>query len=259
MKVREKRIVSGKLFEAEFFPIAANGKRYSRGKKKRVSRAVQQRLNDKNARKKLRRLIESNFAAEKDYYCTFTYTDDQMPESYDACKRDVNNYFKRLRRARAKADLPELKYIYVIEFTQSKRTGKKRFHIHMVISGGLQRQSMKNIWGKGDVKKVEELQEGSNGFEALANYMCKEWTNGDLPPSRKRYTPSRNLQPPKYPKPRDGVFGQRHLEKLCKERIDDAAFWERRYKNKYRFIEAEAVYNEDYGTWSLAVTLRKKE
>ena len=38
-----------------------------------------------------------------------------MPETYAACKRDVNNFFKRIRRARKKAGLPELKYIYTIE------------------------------------------------------------------------------------------------------------------------------------------------
>lgn len=258
MKVREKRIRSGKMFEAEFYLISSNGRRYSRGSKKRVSRAVQKRLNDKNARKKLLRLIEANFRAEEDYYCTFTYTDAEMPETYAACKRDVNNFFKRIRRAREKAGLPELKYIYVIEYTVSRRTGKPRFNIHMVINGGLTRKEYKNIWGKGDVKKVEELQEGSNGFEALSKYFVKEWHNERLPETRKRYTPSRNLKQPEIPKPKDGVFKPRFLEKLCKERIDDADYWENRYKG-FRFISADAVYNEDYGTWSLAVTMRKRE
>ncbi|MEE0873981.1 MAG: hypothetical protein UIH27_11050 [Ruminococcus sp.] len=258
MKVREKRVVSGKLVEAEFFVIASGGRRYTRGKKKQVSRAVQQRLNDKNARKKLHRLLEANFSAEKDYYCTFTYRNSEMPQTYAECKRDINNYFKRLRRARSKARLPELKYIYVIECKVSKKTGVPRFHVHIVLNGGLPRKEIKEIWGKGDIKKVEELQEGENGFEALANYLCKEWSNAQLPADRKRYTPSRNLKQPHFPKPKDGVFSQRHLEKLCKQRIDDAPFWERRYKG-CRFISAEAVYNEDYGTWALSVTMRKKE
>lgn len=251
MKVREKRIRSGKMFEAEFYLISSNGRRYSRGSKKRVSRAVQKKLNDKNARKKLRRLIEANFRAEEDYYCTFTYTDAEMPETYAACKRDVNNFFKRIRRARKKAGLPDLRYIYVIE-------KKKRFHIHLIINGGLKRKEIKKLWGKGDVKKVEELQEGANGFEAIAKYFYKEWNNGILPGNRKRYTPSRNLKQPKEPPPKDGVFKMRYLEKLCKERIDDSDFWERRYKGN-RFIGAEAVYNEDYGTWSLSVTMRRRE
>ena len=250
MKVREKRITSGKLFEAEFYVATADGRLYTRGRKKRVSRAVQKKLNDKNARKKLRRLIETNFIAEKDYYCTFTYNE-EMPETYEACKRDVNNYFKRVRRARKKAGLSELKYIYVIE-------KKKRFHIHLIINGGLKRKEIKKLWGKGDIKKVEELQEGTNGFEAITKYFCKEWNNELLPGNRKRYTPSRNLKQPKESPPKDGVFKMRYLEKLCKQRIDDADFWEHRYKGR-RFIGAEAVYNEDYGIWALSVTMRKRE
>ena len=53
MKIREKRIFSGKILEAEFYPVTADGKLYTRGKKKEVSRESQQKLNDKNARKKL--------------------------------------------------------------------------------------------------------------------------------------------------------------------------------------------------------------
>lgn len=148
MKVREKRITSGKLFEVEFYAVTADGRLYTRGKKKRVSRAAQKKLNDKNARKKLLRLIETNFTAENDYYSTFTYTDAEMPETYEACKRDVNNFFKRVRRARKKADLSALKYIYVIERKVSRKTGVPRFHVHMIINGGLKRKEIKKLWGE---------------------------------------------------------------------------------------------------------------
>ena len=257
MKIREKRIFSGKILEAEFYPVTADGKLYTRGKKKEVSRESQQKLNDKNARKKLRRLIENNFEEENDYYCTFTYTNNEIPKTYEECKRDLTNFFRRMRRAREKENLPELKYIYAIEFTASKRTGIARFNIHMVINGGLPRKVVKKMWGKGEIKKVEELQAGEHGFERLANYMCKEWSNELLPKNRKRYTPSRNLKQPTE-KRRDGVFKPRFLEKICKQRLDDRAYWENRYKG-YSFVSAESEYNEDYGAWYLSVFLKKRE
>lgn len=250
MKIREKRIFSGKILEAEFFPVTSDGRRYSRGKKKKVSRASQQALNDKNARKKLRRLIENNFVAENDYYCTFTYTDKESPDTYEECKRDINNFFRRLRRARDNAGLPELKYIYAVEYTT-------RFNIHMVISGGLSRKEVKKLWGKGEIKTVEELQEGERGFERLANYLCKEWSNKKLPGNRKRYTPSRNLKQPEERK-KDGVFSARYLEKLCKQCVGDRDYWERRYRG-YTFVDATPEYNEDYGAWYLSVFLKKRE
>ncbi len=257
MNICEKKTYSGKSFEPEFYAVTIDGRKYTRGSKKRLSRAAQKQLNDKNARKKLRRLLDTNFN-ESDYYCTFTYRDDEMPLTYENVKKDVNNFLKRLRRARKKAELEELKYIYAIECTVSKRTGQARYHVHFVMNGRLQRQKIKSLWGRGDIKKVEELQPDEHGFERLANYLCKEWTNELLPENRKRYTPSRNLKQPKTPPPKDGVFSARYLEKLCKQRIDDADFWERRYKG-YRFIDAEAIYNEDYGTWHLSLFMRKKE
>lgn len=256
MKVREKKTYSGKTLEPEFFMITENGRIYTRGAKKKISRAVQKQLNDKNARIKLRRLLDTNFD-ESGYYCTFTYKDSEMPLSYADCKKDINNFLKRLRRAMAKLGI-ELKYIYVIEIKVSKKTGVARYHLHIVINGGLSRSEIKKIWGKGDIKKVEELQPDEHGFQRLANYFCKEWNNSLLPDKRKRYTPSRNLKQPKTTPPKDGVFSSRHIEKLCKKRIDDADYWERRYKG-YRFIDAHADYNQDYGTWHLSLFMRKKE
>lgn len=257
MNIREKRIFSGNVLEAEFYPISADGRRYTRGKKRKVSKTAQQKLNDKNARKKLRRLIQANFEAEKDFYCTFTYTDGEMPKSYEECKRDLTNFFRRIRRARERAGLDELKYIYAIEYTVSKRTGVARFNIHLVLSGGLTRNEVKQLWGKGDIKKVEELQEGERGYERLANYLCKEWNNELLPESRKRYTPSRNLKQP-IEKKRDNVFRPRFMEKLCTQRVDDRDYWEKRYAG-YRFIDATPEYNEDYGAWYLSVFMKKIE
>ena len=257
MNIREKRVFSGKILEAEFYPITVDGRRYSRGKKRKISRAAQQKLNDKNARKKLRRLIEENFEEEKDYYCTFTYTDHEMPCSYEQCKRDLANFFRRMRRLREKTKLPELKYIYAIECTVSKRTGVARYNIHMVISGGLPRKDIKKLWGRGEIKKVEELQAGERGFERLANYLCKEWDNELLPVGRKRYTPSRNLRQPTE-KTKDGIFKPRFLEKLCKRYVDDRGYWENRYKG-FSFVAADPVYYEDIGAWYLSVFMKKKE
>ena len=258
MNIREKRTYSGKSFEPEFYPVRVDGRKYSRGTKKGLSRAAQKNYNDKVARRYLRRLLDTNFN-ENDYYCTFTYRDSELPTTYAEVKKDINNFFKRVRRARKKAELKEeLKYIYAIEYKMSRKTGKARLHLHLVINGGLSRQEVKRLWGKGDIKRVEELQPDEHGFQQLAIYLCKEWTNELLPENRKRYTPSRNLKKPKTPPPKDGVFSARYLEKLCKERIDDAEFWERRYKG-YRFIEAEATYDEDWGIWHLSVFMRKRD
>ena len=59
MKSRTKTILSGKYLEVELFPVTAHGHRHDRRCK--LSRAEQRKQNEKNATKKLVRLINANF------------------------------------------------------------------------------------------------------------------------------------------------------------------------------------------------------
>lgn len=256
MKVREKLTYSGDTLEPDFYLIDTAGRIYHRGKKKKTSRAAQKKLNHENAVKKLRRILEENFT-EDDYKIDLTFCDDEMPLTYSDCQKMWTNFVRRLKRRRDKLGLPELKYAYSIECKVSKRTGVARFHFHGAISGGVSPKELRKIWGHGDINKIDNLQFTNKALEPLAKYMLKERSNELLPQGRKCYTTSQNLRPPKE-KVKDGVFSAAYLERLCKERIDDTDFWERRYKG-YRFIEAKASHNGDYGTWHLSVFMRKKE
>ena len=61
MAIREKRFLCGKYLEVEIYPISKYEQKKSRSKKKMESRKEQKNLNDKNARKNLRRRIHANF------------------------------------------------------------------------------------------------------------------------------------------------------------------------------------------------------
>ena len=61
MAIREKRFLCGKYLEVEIYPISKYEQKKSRSKKKKESRKEQKNLNDKNARKNLRRRIHANF------------------------------------------------------------------------------------------------------------------------------------------------------------------------------------------------------
>ncbi len=256
MKVREKLTYSGKTLEPDFFMVNNAGRLYSRGKKKKISRTAQKKLNNENSIKKLRRLLDENFT-EEDYKIDLTFRDNEMPPTYEECQNRFANFIRRLKRFRKKRALPELKYAYAIECKVSKRTGVARFHFHGAISGGVSPKELRKIWSYGDINTIDNLQFTDKGLEPLARYMCKDWENESLPENRKRFSTSQNLRPPKE-KNKDGVFSAAYLERLCKQRIDDSDYWERRYKG-YRFIESKATYNQDYGTWHLSVFMRKKE
>ena len=99
---REKNIKSGKIFEAEFYPIFAGGRRLpTRAPKTNPSKKEQQNLNAKNARKKLCRLINTNFD-KNDLAVHGTYRNAQMPSSEQAVRRDIVNYIRRIKNFRKK-------------------------------------------------------------------------------------------------------------------------------------------------------------
>lgn len=247
--IREKNIISGRMYEAEFYPVFENGKRVpEKNKRCGISSKEQQNLNDKNARKKIVRLVNTNFG-ENDIVIHGTYRDDEMPESEEACRRDIQNYIRRIKRYRKRAQLPEMKYIYVIESKVSKKTGLVRFHFHM-ITNQIDRDTAEKMWKHGDWTNADRLQPNEKGCEALAKYLVKN------PEGKKRWAQSKNLKKPKIPKPKDGKISKRFLSKLATERIDDAAYWERRYKG-YKFVEANAVFNSFNGYWYLSIVMFK--
>lgn len=257
MKTREKRIKSGKILEVQLYPVTDNGRR--RDCKHRLTSEAQKRINHKNKIKKLQRLIEANFKENIDDYCTLTYRPEEMPKEYADVHRDAELFVRRLRRKRRKAGLPELRYIYVIECTGGKRS-PLRWHIHIIISGGIDRFTIKKLWKHGDYNKVEELVMNENGFEALAKYFTKEYNNELLPKNRKLYNPSRNLI-----KPTVTINDNPNIARTCsgiariaKERVNDFEYWERKYKG-YRFIACEPKYNEFNGWWYIFVRMCRDE
>ena len=248
--IREKNIISGAMYEAEFYPVFPNGRRMPQRKPKTHPTSKEQaNLNDKNARKKIVRLVNANFG-KGDIVIHGTYCDSEMPSSEEQCRKDIQNYIRRIKRYREKQGLPEMKYIYVIEAKVSKKTGLVRYHFHM-ITNAMDRDTAEEMWPFGDWTNADRLQPNEKGCEALAKYLVKK------PEGGKRWAQSRNLDKPKEPKPKDGKISKRHLQRLATERIDDAPYREKRYKG-YRFIEAVARYNEFNGHWYLSVVMFKK-
>ena len=80
MAIREKRFLCGKYLEVEIYPISKYEQKKSRSKKKKESRKEQKNLNDKNARKNLRRRIHTNFD-NKDLIVSLSYDAANLPKS----------------------------------------------------------------------------------------------------------------------------------------------------------------------------------
>ena len=137
MAIREKKYKCGKYLEVEIYPISKIEQKKSRKRKKKESRKEQKNLNAKNARKKLRRIINANFT-NKDLFIHLTYDNDNLPDSEERALRDRNNYLRRIKNYRKRNNLPELKYIAVMEYKEATKNDKRtrtRIHHHIIMSG----------------------------------------------------------------------------------------------------------------------------
>ena len=186
MGYRTRTIKAGPRLEVEIYPIfGRESAGRARAAKQNITREAVQRNNEERSRRKLIRLIDANFD-ERDLHMTLTYMG--TPPKYDQAMADVKNFLRTVKRKREKRGMDPLKYIYTIEGNEDGK--KERIHVHMVISGGIDRQELEEIWGHG-YANADHLQPNENGLEALARYITKQQKN------RRKWARSRNLKKPK--------------------------------------------------------------
>lgn len=246
MAIREKRFKCGNFLEVEIYPISKYEQNKSRSRKKRESRKEQKNLNDKNARKNLRRRIHANFN-NKDLIVSLSYDAANLPASEDAAIRDRNNYIRRIKNFRKKNGLDEIKYIAVLEYreaTEDKRT-KTRIHHHIIISG-MDRDKVEELWGKGTAN-ANRLQANELGFEELANYLSKN------PRGKKRWSQSKNIVIP-VPEINDYKFSNRKVYELSNNQGEREVF-EKLYPG-FIYTAHEVVVNDINGGTYVYIKMR---
>lgn len=178
---RESVYICGDFMDGDIYPVfQPAGKRR---KKCRPTSQIQERLNQKNAEKKLTRLVHNNFT-EDDIALHLTYRQGEEPADEAEAQKDAYNFLRRLKRRYKKLGL-ELKYISCTEY--GKKNG--RVHHHMILSGGMNRDEVEKLWGKGYANS-KRLQFEEDGVTGLAHYMAKDKH------FYKRWNQSRNLSIP---------------------------------------------------------------
>lgn len=181
-RYKEKLIYAGDMIFGVVYPVfRKSGAR--RGKFKETSE-IQKKLNERKSTERLTWLIHANFG-KGDLALHLTYADGRLPESEEAFERDVKNYIRRIGRIYKKAGIC-LKYVYVTEYSESGRA-----HVHMILSGGIDRDVLENAWGL-DWCNVDRLQFNECGAVDLAKYITKS----ERKKYRRRYVTSRNLVKP---------------------------------------------------------------
>ncbi|MCX7843240.1 MAG: hypothetical protein N2489_09235 [Clostridia bacterium] len=161
MPYYEKKIISGDLIEIERYFATKTGNKMPRSVGLNESSKGQEDLNNKNAQKRLIRLLNANFSGKAgDLFVTLTYKD---PVEEEAAKREVTNFIRRVRRHRNKKGLPEMKYIIITE-------NQGRWH-HHIIMNAMPMEDITELWGHGrtTISKVDQ----AYNFEDLGRYLIK--------------------------------------------------------------------------------------
>lgn len=279
MRIQEKKTVSGKLLEVDFYPVWENGHRVPE-KAAAMSPPEKIKYNHRQCEKRLIRLVNKNFD-DQDIIMHPTYSPENAPLEEKRARDDLKNYLARVRRKR-KSELKKVikvldelpmtatfdtlrkkltaqkkkleapfKYIYVIEvvyYQKGPYKGCENFHFHLFVTGGLDRTVYENMWKGGIRTNADRFQPKKYGPEAIAKYMAKSHRAGS-----KAYVCSRNIEDPdeKIKKTRLTPGG---VERLAKERDGDRAYWEKRYKG-YRLLKTYPRHNEYNGHWYMTVIM----
>ncbi|MDP4152865.1 MAG: hypothetical protein Q8865_05405 [Bacillota bacterium] len=182
----EKRIYSGPMLEIERYPASVNGRQIGRSQKGKPSSSAQQNLNDKNAKKKLIRLLNTNFS-RNDLFVNLTYG---IPPTETKAKRAMTNYLRRVKAYRNRKGLKPLKYLAVTEVAGG------RWHHHIVMNcDGLTMDEAEQLWQDGRVN-ISRLRPDEFGLEGLARYIVKK------PSGARRWQQSKNLKKPIFTEPK---------------------------------------------------------
>lgn len=257
--VREQRHVCGDNYmEIDLYPISEREKGASLSAKRRqASSRIQQNLNARNARRYFIQLLNANFT-ESDIHWTGTYDDAHLPDSIEQADHDLELFLRRVRSQSRKRGLPAPRFIAVTEWREEgDGLPAVRVHHHVVLSCGLSRDELERLWYRGKDKErlgitnADRLQFDRESLERLANYLTK-YTN-----RKRRWRQSRGLEKPQRPRPNDGKYTRRQLERLVTSgAVFDSEFWRRKFQG-WEINDITPIQNDVTKEWSIYLKLRR--
>ncbi|WP_417183899.1 hypothetical protein [Agathobaculum sp.] len=187
---RRKTIRAGRLvWDITYTVPRPNANTAQRKRIREVTEEQIQRTNANTAQRKLEMLMATNFD-DTDLVLTVTHRDADLPDSADVTRKHLGKVFAQMRAYRKARDLPELKYIYILE----GRHGDHRPHAHIIINAaGGDLELMRSLWIWGDDIQLNYIRE--RGYDGWAGYLTKERREASLN-GKKQFVGSRNLDRP---------------------------------------------------------------
>lgn len=254
-----KEILSGEQLEVEIYPEFTKAEDIPKeGQIRKDNSAAQKKLNDKNARKYVERLLNQNFG-NSDIWITLTYSKGNEPKSWAEAIRNMQNYMKRIAYRRKKKGLPRAKYIYITEHSPDE---KIRWHHHLVMDGMLDMDTVEMTWKKGRRNETRRLNKDEHGLVGMSRYITKEKVRKK---GEKRWSSSKGLLKPHikkvYSKPSVAGKGsykpiERYVDGFVRDQEavrEQMAKW---YPG-YIYTESEIFYNDFNRMFYIHARMRK--
>ena len=256
MGYRRRTTVSGPRIDAEVFPVFGRSQRGDlRRAKTQVTREAQQRANDERSRIRLTQLVEANFG-DQDLAVGLSYCGEAPdPKRIDM---DIRNFFGRIRRARKKKGLDELKAIYSIGGDEMPSAGYsgKRPHVHMIMNGGISRDEIEKLWGHG-YANADRLQPRDQGLGGIARYFTRQKQDRLPAKGRKKWRSTRNLKQP-VRRSRDAKMTNARVRRIAYDfRHEAREVMEKLYPG-YQLQECEVRYSDVIDGVYIRCVLRKR-
>ena len=245
MGYRTRTIKAGPRLEVEIFPIfGREDTGRARAAKQNVTPEAVQRLNEERSKRKLVQLADANFG-EQDIHLTLTYRD---APKYAQAQKDVKNFLRTVKRTREQRGMTPLHYIYTLERDDDGR--RERIHVHMLMSGGINREELEAIWARG-YATADRLQPNENGLEAIARYITKQQKN------RRKWCRSRNLKQPKQ-RTSDSKVSNARVKRLALDFPNEAkAIMEKLYPG-YMHVKTTLRYSDAVDGAYIRSVMRKQ-
>lgn len=256
-----KTIQAGNQFEVEIYPHFKCSRDLPHGiiLNKKESSEERRNLNDKNSRKRLIRLVHNNFGPG-DYWITFTFMDEDLPNGLKNMAKIRRNYFTRLNYLRKKKGLKNAKYIYVEE---EGTYGTERYHLHVIMDHDLTKEEVESKWKHGRVNIRTINYYGDQNMTGLCKYIVKDpetykKTAFRIKGKREWGSSKGNLKLPIPSYDRSyNKFNKKKVNQMARNHNSVEEMTENAYPGYY-FKEAELRYNEYNGLFYIYVVMHDK-
>ena len=188
----EYRIISGRTVEVrQCLMDVRKAERKTRRRPRIAGNTSLKKIkaNEDEAVKQLARELNCNFR-EGDVWITLKYSDERLPESYEAAVESFAKFLRKLRAIYKKKSGKTLRYVLTTSETSSKDGSTVRLHHHLVMDR-VAYELLCELWPQKEL--TYRILDGRGDYTGIAKYMIQ---NARKDKGKKKWSCSKGLKKP---------------------------------------------------------------